>query len=292
MLLTIVSVASNTARTINLLPCTDNLCNPARVSIANQLEWTRNLPCFATLSDLNASSEWRGYVHRVYGHLQDDDFPMDLRCFSFWWRDLLPHGIKNRIFVPHLTRNRKHPRNGELVELGDGAWQIYSLENRSYLLPQHSHTRVEIYHDYDDCLHADKQPGGVIAQVGFWAHYAPGSGVFANLGSTLSVTGRGYGEVCRAVLGDSPRCTACCTPTHKIVRTLMLERGYDSTQSCCAPRGGTFDRKMHELTFWRPTCTPHGDHCPSILEAGRRTPRPCVCNTINGTRCLLSLPAL
>lgn len=271
--------------------CSDNLCNMPRVPVPHQLEWMRDLPCFATLVELNASSEWSGYVRSVYGDLQTDDFPMDLRCFRFWWRDLLPVGLWKRFFLPRLVRNVKAPRNGEVLELGKGAWQVYSLENRSYLLPQPSDTRVEIYHDYDDCLHADKQPLGEMAQVGFWAHYAPGSGVFANLGTTLSATGKGYNEVCRAVLGDSPKCAACCTPTHKIVRTFMLERGYDSTQSCCAPRGGTFNRNMHELTFWRPVCTPRGDHCPRLLEAGRRTPRPCVCNLSNGTRCVHQDPS-
>ncbi len=265
--------------------CFDDLCVWHRVPRPHGLEWTTLQPCFENASQLTADSDWNEYLHAVYGTLSISDFPIDVRCFTFFWHVLLPQKLRTE-FSRRLARQNDRPRNGEIVAIGRDAWQIYSLENRSLFLPVPSHDRMELYHDFDDCKHAT-QTGNTLAQVGFWAHFAPGSGVFAGVGRTLHVGPKGYGDACRAILGDVPVCSPCCTPTHVVLRHLALQRGYDSVQSCCGPRGGILHRNVYEVVFFQPRCSVNSsDSCPQFLQAGRRNARHCKCLLGRPSRCV------
>ena len=264
--------------------CFDNLCVWDRVSRPQGLEWTLSLPCYENASALETNAAWSSYLHAVYGALAPSDFPIDVGCFTFFWRALLPKSLHAQL-AHRLAKNPQRPRNGEVIPLGRQGWQVYSLENRSLFLPVSSYGRMELYHDFDDCKHASGRDA--VAQVGFWVHFAPGSGVFASVGQTLSVGGGGFNDGCRAILGNVPACKPCCTPTHILLRHLALRRGYDTLQSCCGPRGGVWHVNVYETVFFRTVCTPNtNDACPSFLEAGRRETRACQCRLGGGpTRC-------
>ena len=111
-----------------------------------------------------------------------------------------------------------------------------------------SKARVEIYHQYDDCA-----AGGMAGkEIGYWAHYAPGSGVFADLGTTVVTGSGGYGDAVRHLANADSNSK---TSHHDLLYRTARERGYDSVQSCCGKRGGTFnfyeisDKKIR-FKFW------------------------------------------
>ena len=51
--------------------------------------WVLSLPVFHSLAQLGASP-WAEYIASLYAPLDDNDFPIDLRCFTCWWRTRLP----------------------------------------------------------------------------------------------------------------------------------------------------------------------------------------------------------
>ena len=164
-------------------------------------------------------------------------------------------------------------------------WQ--RVANRRIVGPFASNTRVEVYHEWDDCRHAHCA-GGPKAEcdVGYWAHLAPGSGVFLNLGKTIVTDGGGYGHGCKALVGkDDPACNQCCTPNHVALVQAAVAQRYDSLQSCCQTRGGSAPEKYYEIVFFKSTCAgarsdPMVGACPRALSlsAGRAFPKPCACD--------------
>ena len=140
-----------------------------------------------------------------------------------------------------------------------------------------SKARVGIYHQYDDCGTA-----GGVTEIGYWAHYAPGSGVFADLGTTVVTGSGGYGDAVRHLANaDSNSKTA---PPHDLLYRTARERGYDSVQSCCGERGGVRNRYLYEMSFYGSSCKGSDDDprvggCPTFLSAGRSNPRRCNCRS-------------
>ena len=111
---------------------------------ATPARWVLSLPVFETLDQL-AASPWHDYVASLYAPFASDDFPIDLRCFTFWWHKRLPPALVAKHFVPNIltppvpltatmsTRNPagRHERihfaaNGDVVPMGtqNEAWQI------------------------------------------------------------------------------------------------------------------------------------------------------------------------
>jgi len=118
-----------------------------------------------------------------------------------------------------------------------------------------SHTWIEVYHEFNDCVHAN---GGRAHEIGWWAHYAPGSGVWANVGTTLITGARGYRVACTATAQltnrSSAACDQCCTPAHELLFMSASELNYTSMQSCCGQRGGTGQSTQFEIVFFTRTC--------------------------------------
>lgn len=105
--------------------------------------WVLELPVFMSSAEL-ARSAWHDYVHSLYAPLDAADFPIDLRCFTFWWHKRLPPSLIARYFAPHFLRSPvpasavQHVRhgkagammhyaaNGDVVPMGSqgAAWQI------------------------------------------------------------------------------------------------------------------------------------------------------------------------
>ena len=229
----------------------DHLC-AIHLGAVRNLWFFQALPVISNRAQL-MTSEWRDYLHAVYGHLDSEEsYPIDLRCFTHWWHNLLPVGQRSLFERHYRPGGLANATRGSLVDYsgigpkkGSVAWQLYLLDDAdvtsamngvmgsykhqvtavsidtgkrrvelkpialepSYNLtslwqhdykrftirgPVPSHTWIEVYHDYNDRTHATKQKGGLTPNVGWWAHFAPGSGVWANVGRTIIVGAGGY----------------------------------------------------------------------------------------------------
>ena len=274
---------------------------------------TLRLPVFTEEAQLQRSP-WRHYVHKVYG--RDAILPLDMRCLIFFWEDLLPASAANlfKSLVYNESASPAEPfknlRNGDILRTSGGffvylyhnlTWPDWSLtfNPTEEILPPSlgpfnvgkflSHSRVEILHNYDDCLWQGPYAG---KDVGYWGHYAPGTGVFADLGRTITTGEGGYGTLCATLLGLD-QCGGCCAQLH--VKEVIAARraGYDSLQSCCGTRGTTKFESFFEIQFLRSDCSLQGHHhlhhaCPAFLSSGRIEPRNCSCTnaSLPRTRCL------
>lgn len=224
---------------------------------------------------------WFEYIEHVYGKISEYDFPIDLRCKTFWWKKYLPYD-KSKIFHKNI-HNRKIPRNGDVIDIGKQklSWQVYLYENQEFkkseklLKALKPNTWVEIFHDFNDCEQTTPLKN---IQVGYWTHFAPGSGVFLNLGKTFISDGYGYRGVCKLV-SNSTDCEKCCTPSHKIVRKELFKKKYTTLQSCCGKRGGSEIRHF-EITFIEDTCPNKNGGCTtkSRLRTGIKHDKDCNCN--------------
>lgn len=270
--------------------------------------WTRALPLIEDAAQLNRSGWWP-YLTALYGDLEEPgDFPIDVRCFTLFYPNLLPAWVSSLLRTNMRSGRRgwrhKHTRNGEVLLIGTKrlVWQVYLLGSpfEASAVPYggkaSADERVEIWHDFDDCRHAGPDAIDKGARIGFWGHFAPGSGIFARLGKTL-VTGQGgYGEACTRFVADpETSCAGCCRPVHERVYAAVSRLGYDSMQSCCGYRGGDWSTRAFEITLFSGKCgaRPHSrGGCPVSaqqrprpggaprmpwLSRGRGRPRRCAC---------------
>ena len=301
----------------------DPRCGVHLSNLQGRAAWLLRLPVFLHMAQLHPASPWGRYLRAVYGALSERDFPIDVRCFLLFYADELPRGVRRSLFEPNLysvVRQQKGDysrlKQGHVLDVTGAAgcaWMVY-LHDAASIDPQlhraktpllvnpsagqisrlmagsvgrsltgafASNARVEIYHRYDDCA-----AGGVAGrEIGYWAHYAPGSGVFANLGTTVVTGSGGYDDAVRHLADADPK-----TSHHDLLYRTARARGYDSVQSCCGKRGGTFN--FYEMSFYGSSCRGSDDDprvggCPAFLSAGRSTPRRCNCRngSLPTTRC-------
>ena len=133
--------------------------------------WTMRLPVFRDSGAL-AASPWDDYVSSVYGDVRADEFPLDLRCLTFFYHARLPQTVRP-LFEAHRHTHAGPPRNGDVLEVGSSglAWEVYVWETADFPVPPDeawpSSERiwstnglvsapapgswVEIWHDFDDC---------------------------------------------------------------------------------------------------------------------------------------------
>ena len=293
-------------RDVNTLTSSiDPLCRVNLTATAHL--WTSVLPVIKSATQLRRS-EWLPYLTAVYGNLEDPvDFPIDLRCFTFFYPHLIPTWVASILNQHMRTANKSHHdhlSNGDVLMAGTRrfAWQVYLLGSHSepsailYIPMTAAHKRVEIWHDFDDCRHAGIDAVRDGAQIGFWGHFAPGSGIFATMGRTLITGANGYREACkRFVAHPEVRCAGCCRPVHQFVYKALSRLGYDSMQSCCGYRDANRGIRNFEITLFSGRCgsNPHSlGGCPAHinqrlrpgqtestpwLSRGRGTPLPCNC---------------
>ena len=147
-----------------------------------------------------------------------------------------------------------------------------------------SNTRVEIYHQYDDC----GVTGNGTSEIGYWAHYAPGSGVFADLGRTVVTGGAGYGERCDTSQRPPPRRRP--ERARRAVQDREARR-YDSVQSAVASAAALEAGPCSKCPFTGPRkgseVDPAVGACPAFPSAGRSLRRRCNCrvDSFPTTRC-------
>ena len=113
----------------------DPFCTIHLAAVRN-LWFFQALPVIHNQSELMAS-EWRHYLHAVYGSLHSEEsFPIDLRCFTHWWHKLLPRS-KRALFQRHYrpgglaaaVRGSLVDYSGVSAKHGAVAWQLYLLDD-------------------------------------------------------------------------------------------------------------------------------------------------------------------
>ena len=305
----------------------DPLCGVHLSNLQGRAAWLLKLPVFLHMAQLHPASPWGRYLRAVYGELSESDFPLDVRCFIFFYADELPRGVMQSLFEPNMysvVRQQKGDysrlKQGHILDFTGAAgcaWLVY-LHDEASIDPQlhqvkkpllvnpsagqisrlmagstgrgryltgafASKARVEIYHQYDDCAAG----GAAGKEIGYWAHYAPGSGVFADLGTTVVTGSGGYGDAVRHLANADSNSK---TSPHDLLYRTARERGYDSVQSCCGKRGKTYN--FYEMSFYGSSCKGSDDDprvggCPTFLSAGRSNPRRCNCRngSLPTTRC-------
>eukprot|EP00397_Hematodinium_sp_SG-2012_P040301 GEMP01044126.1.p1 GENE.GEMP01044126.1~~GEMP01044126.1.p1 ORF type:complete len:287 (+),score=35.67 GEMP01044126.1:231-1091(+) len=151
------------------------------------------VPVFLTEDDLRNDLEWWLYFNRYYG-VEALTFPLSVRTFAFFYDELLPQRLREQI-RPHVARTVSLQccasgacKAGEIpvktwtftlrTHRTDESWlrlSFYWVATPAQVgfLPMEDFTTVEILHGTRDMW----------AQ-GFWMFYAPGSGIWYNVGTT------------------------------------------------------------------------------------------------------------
>ena len=267
-----------------------------RLHDVTHLWFFKELPVIWSRSDLN-TSPWFDYLHKVYGEFEDQDFPIDLRCFTFWWKHHVPVSERPLFLAHFVSRSEAEAqggaRDGNVLDIGYRklAWQIYLLSHdpgnssrwpvdplsqRAVLTLNSSHVegRIEVFHDMDDCPHAlggfrpvdyetiarqhrQYNYSGDHPESNYWVHFAPGSGFFLPLGNSMIAGADGYWEACAKIFGRGRSC-AGSAQIHDLLWLNAHKQGIDSLQSCCGIRGGVLgDGNYFEITFYGSQCLPH-----------------------------------
>ena len=248
-----------------------------RINRVKHLWLYEELPVIYNHTQLSASP-WQEYLHTVYGAFESRDFPIDLRCFTFWYKHHLPMSVE-ATFLSHYISHadalaQGGARDGDVVDVGYRhlAWQIYYLvhdpagnhswpvdpnEQRAILLQKDGVTegRIEVFHDMDDCRWASN--GGGRPEPGYWVHFAPGSGVYLPLGHSQITGDSGYWQACNEIFGqDSSTCHSGTIPIQDALWRHAHRAGIDSLQSCCGHRGDDLATNYFEMTFYGAHCWP------------------------------------
>ncbi|KAL3908109.1 MAG: hypothetical protein SGPRY_009924, partial [Prymnesium sp.] len=165
---------------------------------------------------------------------------------------------------------------------GNLAWSVYTYDEESKGVVgtgKHSHvswpmavrfasgTRVEVFHDFDDCEQApfkqsaSKQHGQPVC--GYWMFFAPGSGVFFNLGNTLVMNNS---AICQTLLPS--RQSAC---SHEEAINASRHYGIDSWQ-LLGTRPGNSAFRFVEIVNVNSDCHSNGTYSCAI-DRGACPPR-------------------
>lgn len=166
-------------------------------------------------------------------------------------------------------------------------------------LPRSLRNRVEVFHDLDDCIWVRSD-----MPRGYWMSFAPGSGVFFDLGKTLAMArahppraasqcrDEAASAFCRGTRGLQPRRWSTMPEKTADMWQQTVERmrvvGYDSWQALGSQPGGGYTY-AYELVATQSDCHSHGTFdcpvdrgaCPQrgLLTRGRSSPATCECDT-------------
>ena len=266
--------------------------------------WIMELPVLYNATPARTIG-WETYLKLVYGELDISDYPVDLRCFTFWWKYHIPKHVI-QLFNDNYA-DTPTGKIGEVVDIGlkKIAWQIVLYNDQPSFVPSKNppliveglpdlwpniqrfivppvmnHQYIEIFHDFNDWSRAWPR----YSQVGWWAHHAPGSGIFAPSGATIISGADGYMDACKVLDPKNPDCRVCCTPAHVALRTAALKHNLSSLQSCCGQRGGHALPLWNEIAFFTAACDDcknDAGACPNgiVLKTGRRAQHSCACDS-------------
>ena len=141
-----------------------------------------NLPLFNSKKDFD-NSNWKRYYDIVYGPdtLKESDFPLNTANLWVLYTDVLKNTLNINI-NPSDYKNICPTEENELYSNMSGA---HDIDNTVWLYknpPYNSLTLnkfVEVTHCTDPEVESNEN-------VGAWFYYAPGSGIYFNLGNTIS----------------------------------------------------------------------------------------------------------
>ena len=146
-------------------------------------------PIFNNKDELS-NSKWGNYFKNLYGEIPNTGYPIDMSKFWLLYTDLLKNSdikIDDKCIV-----NNNYDKCQELCPSKDG--NIYSnmsytddMENTIWIYhkppykPLKNNSNVEVTH-----VSGGYTGQKIIESVGSWYYYAPGSGMYLNLGKTIA----------------------------------------------------------------------------------------------------------
>lgn len=190
-------------------------------------------PIFNNKEDLK-KSKWGNYFKNLYGEIPNTEYPIDMSKFWLLYTDLLKNSdikIDDKCIV-----NNNYDKCQELCPSKDG--NIYSnmsytddMENTIWIYhkppykPLKNNSNVEVTHV------SGGYPGSkIVESVGSWYYYAPGSGMYLNLGKTISF--KDHNESVKFFLNIDSACIVlqeCATYFPKLFKKAK-SMGYDTIQ--------------------------------------------------------------
>jgi hypothetical protein len=187
-------------------------------------------PVFSSKSELE-NSIWSKYFLHIYGEIPDSDYPIDLNTFWILYTNILKK--YNIILTDKCIKDKNCYKicpkdNGDLYsnmsftnDMNDTIW-IYHKPPFKALS---DNSIVEVMHT------SGGYPGQkLIESIGSWMYYAKGSGIYFDIGKTISFVD--HSESVEYFLGIDISCPLReeCIPYFRDVFTKAKNMGYDSIQ--------------------------------------------------------------
>jgi hypothetical protein len=140
-----------------------------------------NLPIFNSKKEFD-NSNWKKYYDIIYGEntIKDSDFPINTGNLWVLYKDIL----KNTLNIDINPNDYKYICPDEENQLYSNMSGAHDIDNTIWLYknppynPLPSNKFVEVTHCTDPEVESNEN-------VGAWFYYAPGSGIYFNLGNTI-----------------------------------------------------------------------------------------------------------
>lgn len=195
-----------------------------------------NWPIFNNKEELR-NSKWGNYFISIYGEIPNTGYPIDMSKFWLLYTDLLKQfniKINDKCIV-----NNNYDKCKIICPVKDG--DIFSnmsnsddMENTIWIYhkgphkPLPSNINVEITHVSGGYTYQKK-----IESFGSWMYYAPGSGIYFNLGKTISFNN--HIDSVKYFLNKEPMNITCslfdlCVPYFTDIFKEAKKQGYNSIQ--------------------------------------------------------------
>jgi len=196
------------------------------------MEW----PIFKNKSELS-NSKWGNYFINLYGEIPNSGYPIDMSKFWLLYTDLLKESninIKDKCVVNGSYKcSSICPTNeGQIYSDMSGAW-IYSddMENTIWIYHKGPYTSLPNNTNVEVTHVTGGYPGEKeVEEIGSWMYYAPGSGIYFNLGNTISF--KYHSDSVKYFLKKKMPCPIynICKEYFSDVFTIAKKQGYDSIQ--------------------------------------------------------------
>jgi hypothetical protein len=238
------------------------------------------MPKFKTYDEFQ-KSKWFLYIKTVYGSVpQNSDFPLNLTYFAVLYKSVLyKAGIDIKKYSSTLSKC-PYKQNQLFINMSWDPPDIIHLAKIPPYIAVNSGEWVEILH----CGSGTSDP--TILVVGNWMYIAPGSGIFFNVGNTISFPD--HPDAVKYFLKDEctwkgkPDKIQCADQFVKLF-TAAKDKGYDSIQftSHGDQRCGLMAREIVDVkgnsNFSCGDSDPTSSSYYSRYKAGWNNTRDCIC---------------
>ena len=181
------------------------------------------------------NSKWGNYFINLYGKIPDKGYPIDISKFWLLYTELLKKTniniddiciVKGKYGMCQAICPKK---NGDIFSnmsgVGDDMEKTIWLYHKPPYKPIPSNTTVEVSH-----VSGGYKTQKIIESVGSWYYYAPGSGMYLNIGKTISF--KDHNESVKYFLNVDSACEIieeCVTYFPELFKKAK-KLGYDSIQ--------------------------------------------------------------